>query len=263
MTTYGTATYNGTSYTLYGRPGSTLRDELNRLANGGEYPAYTSYKDVDGASVDWANINFHAPVRAATVSGLGSSYAAGTTGADGGTGVGAILTASAVGVISVAGCDGVTLALGDRVLLRSQSQLDRRGVYTVTRLGTASVTWQMTRATDFDNGNRATEVYKGSFVKVTSGTVNANKTFRVDTAGNGINGLLRVGTDNITFTEVVGGVEPLPAGANLVGALNYKVDPLRPPNEYKELNAVASEIAGITDPAKYLEIVTALRTVAS
>ena len=54
MTTYGTATYNGTSYTLYGRPGSTLRDELNRLANGGEYPAKTVYKDEEGASNVWA-----------------------------------------------------------------------------------------------------------------------------------------------------------------------------------------------------------------
>lgn len=54
MTTYGTAIYNGTSYTLYGRPGSTLRDELNRLANGGEYPVKTSYKDEEGASNVWA-----------------------------------------------------------------------------------------------------------------------------------------------------------------------------------------------------------------
>lgn len=54
MTTYGTAKYNGTTYTLYGRPGSTLRDEINRLANGGEYPPYTSYQDEDGAVNDWA-----------------------------------------------------------------------------------------------------------------------------------------------------------------------------------------------------------------
>lgn len=53
MTVYGTATYNGNSYTLYGRPGSTLRDELNRLKNGGEYPSYTEYLDEDGAVNDW------------------------------------------------------------------------------------------------------------------------------------------------------------------------------------------------------------------
>ena len=55
MTTYGTTVINGTTYTLYGYPGSTLRDELNRLANGGEYPPYTSYLDETGAVNDWAN----------------------------------------------------------------------------------------------------------------------------------------------------------------------------------------------------------------
>ena len=110
MTTYGTAIYNGTSYTLYGFPGSTLRDELNRLANGGEYPSRTQYLDEDGAVNNW------------------------------------------------------------------------------------------------------------------------------------------VGT---------------PAGTPLASALNLKADPNRKYPQYKGNNAVASEIAGITDPAKYLEIVTALRTVAS
>jgi hypothetical protein len=53
MTTYGTAVYNGTTYTLYGFPGSTLRDELNRLANGGEYPSLLAYKDETGAANEW------------------------------------------------------------------------------------------------------------------------------------------------------------------------------------------------------------------
>jgi hypothetical protein len=65
MTVYGTATYNGTSYTLYGRPGSTLRDELNRLANGGEYPAYTVYQDEDGAVNDWAGTPNGTPMNSA------------------------------------------------------------------------------------------------------------------------------------------------------------------------------------------------------
>ena len=55
--TYGTAIYNGTTYTLYGFPGSTLRDELNRLANGGTYPSLASYLDVQGAANDWAGTN--------------------------------------------------------------------------------------------------------------------------------------------------------------------------------------------------------------
>ena len=109
MATYGTAVYNGTTYTLYGFPGSTVRDELNRLANGGNYPALTDYLDEQGAANKWA----------------------GTT------------------------------------------------------------------------------------------------------------------------------------GKAIIAALNYKVSSTRQPTAYKERNAVASELAGITDPAKYLEIVTALRTIAS
>ena len=40
----------------YGRAGSTLRDELNRLANGGgtSYPAYTAYLAEQGAANKWA-----------------------------------------------------------------------------------------------------------------------------------------------------------------------------------------------------------------
>jgi len=34
--------------------GSTLNDELNRLANGGTYPAISAYKDQAGAAQAWA-----------------------------------------------------------------------------------------------------------------------------------------------------------------------------------------------------------------
>jgi len=34
--------------------GSTLNDELNRLANGGTYPAISNYKDRAGAAQAWA-----------------------------------------------------------------------------------------------------------------------------------------------------------------------------------------------------------------
>lgn len=38
----------------YGVAGSTLNDELNRLANGGTYPSYSNYKDRAGAAQAWA-----------------------------------------------------------------------------------------------------------------------------------------------------------------------------------------------------------------
>ena len=53
MATYGTAVYNGTTYTLYGFPGSSIRDEFNRLANGGTYPSPAVYQDVQGACNQW------------------------------------------------------------------------------------------------------------------------------------------------------------------------------------------------------------------
>lgn len=38
----------------YGTYGSTLNDELNRLANGGTYPAISAYYDQAGAAQHWA-----------------------------------------------------------------------------------------------------------------------------------------------------------------------------------------------------------------
>ena len=38
----------------YGYYGSTLVDELNRLANGGTYPPRSEYQDESGAASDWA-----------------------------------------------------------------------------------------------------------------------------------------------------------------------------------------------------------------
>ena len=53
MATYGTVILNGISFTLYGYPGSTILDEFNRLANGGNYPTYDKYLDIQGAVNKW------------------------------------------------------------------------------------------------------------------------------------------------------------------------------------------------------------------
>ena len=259
MTVYGTATYAGKSFTLYGRPGSTLRDEVNRLANGGEYPPYTSYLDYDGGSVDWAALNWHGTVHAATTQTTAGVYAAGSTGADGGTGVGATITAPSNAALVI---DSHTLAVGEKVLYWKNTDAKTNGLYTVTNAGSAGTKWVITRSTDADNGTRATEVTKGDWIYVTNGATNAGKYLRISTGGSGMFGAIVIGTDNITFEEAV--IPPISNGTSLVRALNYKMDPLRPPTEYRELNAVANEVAGITsDPSKYVEIVTALRTVAS
>ena len=42
---------------MAGVPGTTLRDELNRLANGGTYPALVAYQDEKGAANTWAGVS--------------------------------------------------------------------------------------------------------------------------------------------------------------------------------------------------------------
>lgn len=76
---------------------------------------------------------------------------------------GTLATAYAVG----SSVDGVTLATGDRILLRVQTAGAENGIYTVNATGAP------TRATDADT---AAEL-KGATVLVTEGTVNADKAF--------------------------------------------------------------------------------------
>jgi hypothetical protein len=92
--------------------------------------------------------------------------------------------------------DGITLATGDRILVKNQSTASENGIYVVQASG------QPTRATDFDT---ATEVDSGDFIFVYSGTVNAS-TGWVQT-----NKPATIGTDAINFTQFSG------AGTYLAG----------------------------------------------
>jgi hypothetical protein len=92
--------------------------------------------------------------------------------------------------------DGITLATGNRILVKNQSTASENGIYVVQASG------QPTRATDFDT---ATEVDSGDFIFVYSGTVNAS-TGWVQT-----NKPATIGTDAINFTQFSG------AGTYLAG----------------------------------------------
>jgi len=84
------------------------------------------------------------------------------------TGIGATLTADADEVLTL---DSVAVALSDRVLVKTQSggsSTDaENGIYTLTTVGTASVKWVLTRATDFDEND---EITASAFVFVEEGT---------------------------------------------------------------------------------------------
>lgn len=94
--------------------------------------------------------------------------------ANGTLGVGATLTATGVGVLSV---DGAAVQLGDPIMVNNEAAPANNGLYTVTTLGTGGVPYVLTRRVDFD---QATETVTGALVPVkvptgrTAGTANNN-----------------------------------------------------------------------------------------
>jgi len=83
--------------------------------------------------------------------------------------------------------DGVTLATGNRVLVKDQSTASQNGIYTVVASGTAS------RDTDFD----AIGELAGQLVIVQEGSTNSDKIFLCTTDTSAT-----LGSDTITFTVV-------------------------------------------------------------
>ena len=104
----------------------------------------------------------------ATTVNLTATYSNGTAG------VGATLTNSGTQAALV--LDGITLAGGDRVLVKDETvgNRERNGVYSVTQIGSGSTNWVLTRVTDIDEPS---ELTGGSFVFVESGTANGGNGF--------------------------------------------------------------------------------------
>lgn len=110
--------------------------------------------------------------------------------ANGASGVGATLTATVNGVLTVDG--NTTWTVGDRVLIKDQASTFQNGIYTVTDAGSVGSTYQLTRATDFDT---PTDIQPGDLVPVESGATNAS-TIWIQTAT-----VTTVGTDPILFSK--------------------------------------------------------------
>jgi hypothetical protein len=99
--------------------------------------------------------------------------------------------------------DGVTLATGDRILLKNQSTQSENGIYTVNASGAP------TRATDADS----TVELNGAAVYITTGTTNA------DTAYTQTTDSPTVGSSNIVWAQFGGGSLPVGgAGLTLTGS---------------------------------------------
>jgi hypothetical protein len=136
-------------------------------------------------------LNFHAACNYATTTALPSyTYNNGTSG------VGATITANANGALSV---DGATPSAGQRILVKNETSGNApyNGVYTVTTVGSGSVPFVLTRATDYDtSGTGTNEIDAGDFLLVLAGTANANTSWVQQTLLP-----ITVGTTALVFTQ--------------------------------------------------------------
>ena len=177
----------------------------------------------DAATKDYvdnvsAGVNVHDSVVAATTGTIAGVYAAGSTTTnppgDGGTGVGATITYSATGVVTLD--TSVTLAAGDRVLVKDGVTADTgasskaNGIYVVTTAGAVGTAAILTRAADSDNSHFG-DLAAGDLVYVIGGNTYAGDQFvqtvkGTATTGSGVSTKysIKIGTDAISYTQFSG-----------------------------------------------------------
>jgi len=123
---------------------------------------------------------------------------------NGASGVGATLTATGNGVLSI---DGTAMTNGMVVLVKDEAVAANNGVYSVTTPGTSVTPYILTRNSNFD---QSAEMVYGAATRITSGTTNANSVWVMTETGP-----ITVGTDAINWiggTVTTGGVR-LPSGS--------------------------------------------------
>lgn len=161
-------------------------------------------------------------VLAATVGNLAGVYDNGTLG------VGATLEASANG--SIGTIDGVSVSVGNGILLRAQTNAAQNGRYQITSVGSAGSKWLLTRCGYCDE---ASEI-PGSYIFVQGGSTNANKGF-VGVVANPAT--FTVGTDNIFYTQFSG------AGTYVAGSGIVLTD-----NSFSvDTTAIQAKVANVSD----------------
>ena len=135
-----------------------------------------------------SGLHWKEAARVATTANLDATYN------NGSSGVGATLTASSNGAISI---DGVSLSANDRVLVKDQEAgtLAENGLYKVTTVGDASNPFVLTRTTDADTP----EALVSLAIFVLEGTSNSDAGYVLTT-----DGISAIGTDDIEFSQFSG-----------------------------------------------------------
>lgn len=110
-----------------------------------------------------------------------------------------VITANANGALNGdPSVDGVTLAVGNRVLLKNGAAGADNGIYTVTALGGASAKWKLTRAED---ANTSALVTSGLYTEIEEGTANTGTAWWLTTANP-----ITLNTTSLTFTQFAGAI---------------------------------------------------------
>lgn len=163
-------------YTPVNKAGDTMGGILNlggyKITNLGAPASSTDAATKAYVDAIGSGLSVLTPVKAATTAALTATYTAGTTDANGGTGIGATLTNS--GTQAAFAVDGYSASVNDRILVKDQADAKQNGIYTVTTVGTGSTNWVLTRATDADDST-ANQVKAGNYVLVLNGTTNGNE----------------------------------------------------------------------------------------
>ena len=141
-----------------------------------------------------SGITYHTPVKYEvpdTTGNLNATYNNGTAG------VGATLTTA--GTLVAFTPDGTIASVNDRILVYNQTNQAENGVYVVTTVGSGSVAWVLTRASDADTYalKSPNGLGNGDAFFITSGSSGAGETYVCNTAG-----VITFGTTAITFAQI-------------------------------------------------------------
>jgi hypothetical protein len=150
-----------------------------------------------------AGLTVHPSCNLATIAALPT-----VTYNNGSSGVGATLTASANGALTV---DSVAATIGNRILVKNQASALQNGVYTVTTVGDGSTPFLLTRATDMNtSGNGYNQINSGNYFLITAGSTLANTAWMQTTVLP-----ITVGTTSLVFSQFSSGVNTYTNGTGL------------------------------------------------
>ena len=124
------------------------------------------------------------PCIAASTANLAANYVNGTAG------TGATLTSISSGIFTL---DGVTIPVGNRVLIKDQTSAFQNGIYNVTNSGGTTTSWVLTRAADYDTPS---EMLRGGVVDIIGGVSNLVSSWMQT------ENITTIGTTNIIFARL-------------------------------------------------------------